>query len=290
MRKQTYEHRIRTQGRITSQSPIARTHRLEKAEITNTCFTKMLGEGQKMLNLHKVEEAVVVECGVGRKSWRICVTNPTDGIADEVVFAVQGIITRSNLVPTNIQHMDHRRVMRLTQHLEITGFDTSVFEESMTRLELAQDLFAQHFGGHPITRLSVPVGKTGHVLGASNRIFTMKVDAPTEQGSEFQPGMDPLGSLERLKSEELIHGPENIENQSNLQASGGHPIGQLVHQGGHDGQNLAQEQADVDGGSETKGTIRDVRRRQKQQTDYMRRSCRSGRVTPERFVLDTYRW
>ncbi|KAJ7715115.1 hypothetical protein B0H16DRAFT_1742204 [Mycena metata] len=157
-----------------------------------------------------VEEATVVECGLGRKSWRICVPNPADGIADEVVFAIQGIITRANLVPTNVQHMDHRRAMRLTQHLEVTGFETGVFEECMTRLELAQDLFAQHFSGHPITRLTIPVGRTGHVLGASNRIFTPKVDAPTEQGSEFQPGMDPLGALERLKTEELIHGPENI--------------------------------------------------------------------------------
>ncbi|KAJ7758270.1 hypothetical protein B0H16DRAFT_1720878 [Mycena metata] len=38
----------------------------------------------------------------------------------------------------------------------------------------------------------------------------MKVDCPTEQNSEFQPGMDPLGALERLRTEELIHAPENI--------------------------------------------------------------------------------
>ncbi|KAJ7044253.1 hypothetical protein C8F04DRAFT_942368 [Mycena alexandri] len=80
----------------------------------------------------------------------------------------------------------------------------------MTRLEVAQDVFAQHFCGLPITRLTTPIGRTGRVLGASNRLFTLKVDSPTEQGTEFQPGMDPLGSLERLKSEDLIHGPENI--------------------------------------------------------------------------------
>lgn len=106
--------------------------------------------------------------------------------------------------------MDNRKALRLTQHLEITGFETGVFEEAMTRLEVAQDVFAQHFCGLPITRLTTPIGRTGRVLGASNRLFTLKVDSPTEQGTEFQPGMDPLGSLERLKSEDLIHGPENI--------------------------------------------------------------------------------
>ncbi|KAJ7036891.1 hypothetical protein C8F04DRAFT_1180916 [Mycena alexandri] len=153
-----------------------------------------------------VEEAMVIECGSGRKSWRICVPNPSDGIPDEVVFAVQGIICRSNLVPTNVQ----QKALRLTQHLEITGFETGVFEEAMTRLEIAQDIFAQHFCGLPVIRLSTPIGRTGRVLGASNRLFTLKVDSPTEQGSEFQPGMDPLGALERLKTEELIHAPENI--------------------------------------------------------------------------------
>ncbi|KAJ7753762.1 hypothetical protein B0H16DRAFT_1459238 [Mycena metata] len=157
-----------------------------------------------------VEDASVVECGLGRKSWRICVPNPADGMADEVVFAVQGIICQSNLVPTSVHHMDSRKALRLTQHLEITGFGTGVFAEAMTKLEAAQDIFAQHFCGLPVARLNTPIGRTGRVLGASNRLFTLKVDSPTEQGSEFQPGMDPLGALERLTSEELIHGPENI--------------------------------------------------------------------------------
>ncbi|KAJ7035867.1 hypothetical protein C8F04DRAFT_920727, partial [Mycena alexandri] len=131
---------------------------------------------------------------------------------DEVVFAVQGIICSTYLLQpfAHTLSMDHRKALRLTQHLEITGFETGVFEEAMTRLEIAQDIFAQHFCGLPVIRLSTPIGRTGRVLGASNRLFTLKVDSPTEQGSEFQPGMDPLGALERLKTEELIHAPENI--------------------------------------------------------------------------------
>ncbi|KAJ7021223.1 hypothetical protein C8F04DRAFT_1274055 [Mycena alexandri] len=202
-------------------TPLAAMNQFYKAQDAASCLEAEAGAvrsamasqrtetSQHLADLN-VEDAMVVECGTGRKSWRICVPNPDDGIADEVVFAVQGIITRSNLVPTNVQHMDHRRALRLTQHIEITGFETGVFEESMTRLEVAQDIFAQHFSGHPVSRLATPIGRTGHVLGASNQIFTLKVDTPTEQGSEFQPGMDPLGSLERLKSEELIHGPENV--------------------------------------------------------------------------------
>ncbi|KAJ7019100.1 hypothetical protein C8F04DRAFT_1198089 [Mycena alexandri] len=181
-----------------------------EADIIRSAMASQRTETSQHLADLNVDEATVVECGTGRRSWRICVPNPTDGVADEVVFAVQGVVTRASLVPTNVQHMDHRKALRLTQHVEMTGFETGIFEEAMNRLEMAQDIFAQHFCGLPIARLLTPNGRSGRILGASNRLFTLRADCPTEQGTEFQPGMDPLGALERLKSEELIHGPENI--------------------------------------------------------------------------------
>ncbi|KAJ7169023.1 hypothetical protein C8R46DRAFT_1034145 [Mycena filopes] len=57
----------------------------------------------------------------------------------------------------------------------------------------------------------IPIsGPIGTIFSANNRLFTLKVDAPTEQGTEFQPGVDPVGILERLKTRDMFHGPDNI--------------------------------------------------------------------------------
>lgn len=50
----------------------------------------------------------------------------------------------------------------------------------------------------------------GKAFSASNRIFTLKSDAPTEQDNQFHIGVDPMRYLSRLKGGLLIHAPDNI--------------------------------------------------------------------------------
>ncbi|KAJ7030580.1 hypothetical protein C8F04DRAFT_1186619 [Mycena alexandri] len=50
----------------------------------------------------------------------------------------------------------------------------------------------------------------GPVLSASNRVFTSKDEAPTDQDNDFAEGLDPIGMLAKLKTSNLIHAPENI--------------------------------------------------------------------------------
>lgn len=106
--------------------------------------------------------------------------------------------------------LDSRKALRLTQYVEMTGLDTPTFSEALVRLEATNDRFSQHFCGVPISKLSAMRGKNGQSIGASNRLFTLKIDSPTEQGTEFQDGVDPLGELAKLQSDELIHGTDNI--------------------------------------------------------------------------------
>ncbi|KAJ7768498.1 hypothetical protein B0H16DRAFT_1716488 [Mycena metata] len=187
----------------------AKTLQTEAVKAREAMASNRTETSQHLADLN-VNEATVVECGANRRAWRICVVNPVDGVADEVVFAVQGVVSKANLVPTNVQRMDHRKALRLTQQVEVTGLETGIFEEAMNQMEAAQDIFVQHFSGVSVTKLCAQTIRGGRTLGASNRLFTLRSDCPTEQGSEFQPGMDPLGSLEKLTSEELFHGPKNI--------------------------------------------------------------------------------
>jgi hypothetical protein len=108
------------------------------------------------------------------------------------------------------RRLDHKKALRLVQQVEISGMGTRTFYEAMNRMEIAQERFSQHFCGFPVTIWKARTGVTGQTLAASNRIFTLKTDYPTEQDTGFQDGMDPIGELEKLKSASLFHSQENI--------------------------------------------------------------------------------
>jgi hypothetical protein len=174
----------------------------------------------------EVEKTRVIECGASRKSWRLCIASDEEGVADEIVFSVQGVIVNARLVPANVNRwaifdsymannakevrMDAKKALRLVQSIEISGVGTRTFDESMRRAELGHERFRQHFCGAAVTTWKANQSAIGQTLSASNRLFTLKSDAPMEQDTSFQDGVDPMGDLEKLKSDKLFHGQENI--------------------------------------------------------------------------------
>ncbi|KAJ7019556.1 hypothetical protein C8F04DRAFT_1188795 [Mycena alexandri] len=112
--------------------------------------------------------------GLSRKDWRLCTFEDDDDVGTEVIFTLQGVLSKSNLVPRHVRE------------------------------------FAQYFCGTPVSKWQVEVGPIGSVFSANNRLFTLKTDAPTEQGTEFEPGVDPVGILERFKTADMFHSPENV--------------------------------------------------------------------------------
>ncbi|KAJ7765354.1 hypothetical protein B0H16DRAFT_1717899 [Mycena metata] len=158
----------------------------------------------------ELEGSTVTEIGACRKNWKLCVPCEEDGVLDEVVFGVQGVLTNVNLVPITVGKMDPRRAIRLTQRVEIAGLGTPTFEEALRKLESAHDQFSEHFCGQDIGKIDPQNGEFGRALACSNRVFTMRADYPTEQSTEFEAGVDPLGSLEKLSTKDLFHGPGNV--------------------------------------------------------------------------------
>ncbi|KAJ6520780.1 hypothetical protein DFH09DRAFT_1426698 [Mycena vulgaris] len=158
----------------------------------------------------KVEELKIAETGQQRRSWRLCLGDEYDGVSDEIVVRIQGILTKNNLVPKNAQTCGARKVMFLSQRAEICGMGTATFNEAMSKIASVTEYFEQHLAGAELSSITETESTEGRLFVASNRLFTNKTDAPTEQDTEFQNGVDPLNVLQKLKNNDLIHAPDNI--------------------------------------------------------------------------------
>ncbi|KAJ7024536.1 hypothetical protein C8F04DRAFT_1270230 [Mycena alexandri] len=153
----------------------------------------------------------VVESGAARKNWKLCIQEEDEEVATEIVFTLQGVLSKANLVPKQIRDCRPNNIIKLSQYAELSGLGTKLFEDGMANTSIIHDNFAQHFGGGtPVFPWIPATGPTGTIFSANNRLFTLKIDSPTEQSTEFEPGVDPVGMLERLKTRDLFHGPENI--------------------------------------------------------------------------------
>ncbi|KAJ7016596.1 hypothetical protein C8F04DRAFT_1280984 [Mycena alexandri] len=157
------------------------------------------------IELQDVDVRMLVQ---GKKTWRLCVPDEEGDVNDEVVVRMQGILTKNNLVPRNVQTCAPNRAQFLTQHVEVCGLDTSTFTDSMARLESIKERFAQQLAGLEVAPMVEPTEVDKFV--ASNRVFSLKTDVPCEQDNFFEDGVDSAGLLHKLKRSELIHAPENI--------------------------------------------------------------------------------
>ncbi|KAJ7631399.1 hypothetical protein DFH06DRAFT_1337810 [Mycena polygramma] len=166
----------------------------------------------RVMHLGDVDEnrIAISEAFQGRRSWRMCTKENDEEVKDEVVMRLQGILTKNNLVPKNVASCPRAKAQFLSQHAEICGLGTDTFKDAMEKVGTINDLFAQQLAGVEIIPMGDRVGDTADAFASSNRIFTSKVDVPTEQDNDFQPGVDPMKLLEKMKSGELIHAPDNI--------------------------------------------------------------------------------
>ncbi|KAJ7137599.1 hypothetical protein C8R43DRAFT_955509 [Mycena crocata] len=156
------------------------------------------------------DKFTVVETGNTRKTWRLCTQEDEHGVYDEIVFRVQGVITKSNLIPKNVIACPQKKVVFITQQVDICGLDSAAFQTAMIKTEEINERFEEHFGGQTIVKIAMPSSSFGPTFNASNRLFTSKNDAPTEQDNPFLFGVDPLGALAKVKGSDLIHAPENM--------------------------------------------------------------------------------
>ncbi|KAJ7656133.1 hypothetical protein DFH06DRAFT_1132611 [Mycena polygramma] len=158
----------------------------------------------------EVDELVVREGGHTTKSWVLCAPATEEDVVDEVVFRIQGALLKNDLVPKNVQFCTDRRFKHLNQYVQICGLHTPTFADSIEKMKSVHQRFAQHLSSAAFTPLTEEEGPTGLIFGASNRLFTPRDQVPTEQDTEFQYGLDPLGTLTRRKTNDLLHTTANM--------------------------------------------------------------------------------
>ncbi|KAJ7603700.1 hypothetical protein DFH06DRAFT_1349992 [Mycena polygramma] len=101
----------------------------------------------------EMDDLIVRENGYTSKSWVLCAPDIEDGTADEVVFRLQGVLTRNDLVPKNIQNCTDRKFKSLTQYIQICGIQAPAFTAAMARLTTIHQKFAQHLSSASFTPL-----------------------------------------------------------------------------------------------------------------------------------------
>ncbi|KAJ7660717.1 hypothetical protein DFH06DRAFT_1129777 [Mycena polygramma] len=165
---------------------------------------------ETQLNQSQVDELVVREGGHTTKSWVLCAPATEEDVVDEVVFRIQGALLKNDLVPKNLQFCTDRRFKHLNQYVQICGLHTPTFEDSVAKMKSVHQRFAQHLSSATFNSLTEEEGPKGLIFAASNRLFTPRDQVPTEQDTEFQYGLDPLGTLTRRKTNDLLHTTANM--------------------------------------------------------------------------------
>ncbi|KAJ7229637.1 hypothetical protein C8J57DRAFT_1534392 [Mycena rebaudengoi] len=157
-----------------------------------------------------VEMLQVAEAGAQKKNWRLCVAEIEPGVLDEVVLRIQGVLTKNNLVPKNVNSIPQRKRQFLGQHTEICGVNTGTFDACIRNMANINEKFEQHLCSITAASTAETTGLFGKLFSASNCLFTLRSEAPTGQDTDFQLGVDPLGLLNQLKTADMIHSPENM--------------------------------------------------------------------------------
>ncbi|KAJ7183729.1 hypothetical protein C8R46DRAFT_1209878 [Mycena filopes] len=159
----------------------------------------------------ELENTNVQATNAGRRNWRLCSQSEDDmDVSDELVVRMQGIVTKNNLVPRNVQSCSPSKAQFLSQFIEICGAGSASFAGAIQNLKSVHERFSQQLAGVDVLPMPDVSARSQDAFAASNRIFTPKSDVPTEQDNTFQDGVDSAGLLNKLKRDEYIHAPENV--------------------------------------------------------------------------------
>ncbi|KAJ7040020.1 hypothetical protein C8F04DRAFT_1254475 [Mycena alexandri] len=157
-----------------------------------------------------LDEIDVRETTMGRKNWKFCVAGEEENISDELVVRIQGMMTKNNLVPRNVQSCSPAKAQFLSQSIEICGGSSLTFGVSISKLDSVHDRFEQQLAGVDVIPMADSRDPMSDTFAASNRIFTLTSDVPNKQDNTFQDGVDSTGLLHKLTRSDYIHAPENV--------------------------------------------------------------------------------
>ncbi|KAJ7474494.1 hypothetical protein B0H11DRAFT_2236179 [Mycena galericulata] len=180
------------------------------AEITKSISTVAAAGDAACQHMHALDaDALMVQVtGENRKVWRVGPSTKDGPVEAELVFRIQGILAKKNLVPGDLSRIDPAKVGNLSQQVTVVGAGSQLFQVSLANMKHFHALFKRHFPGSTVTNLA---GAENGVLGlnASNRYFTFTQDEPSAIHVAFAHGVDPIGQLQAFVGPNLVHSTEN---------------------------------------------------------------------------------
>ncbi|KAJ7120547.1 hypothetical protein C8R43DRAFT_1136720 [Mycena crocata] len=181
------------------------------AELSKNSIAERGREGLQHLADVDLDALDIIATGNQVKIWKLCTVADEGGVFDEVVFRIQGVLTKNELVPKAINRCAPHKAIHLSQHVEICGLGTEIFEQGVSGVIAVHQKLAEHMADAEMFPLAMKKQEpNGSHIPASKRLFTERCDAPTEQDNVFAPGIDTLGRLAKLKGTNLIHAPDNM--------------------------------------------------------------------------------
>ncbi|KAJ7710827.1 hypothetical protein B0H17DRAFT_914525, partial [Mycena rosella] len=142
--------------------------------------------------------------------WRVGPISKGGQVEDELVFRIQGILSKVNLVPVNIHQLPVNKAINASQQITLTGAGCKMFDIGINRLEELSALYSRYFSGEIMTKWTPSTDGTAVVLSASNRYFTHMEDEPDAVAIAFGDGVDPLGHLQKFIGTQLVHTEANV--------------------------------------------------------------------------------
>ncbi|KAJ7080874.1 hypothetical protein C8R43DRAFT_965665 [Mycena crocata] len=131
----------------------------------------------------------VQSTGTVKKSWHLVVDGP-NGEEEELVIFMQGILSKVDLIPRNINgrvkmraeignanqfeciRFTGKKALKLSRYVELTGGGSDLFKQGVENVQAINNYVGRYFLGVPLAKCSCSGGPDN--IGISNRYFTSR--------------------------------------------------------------------------------------------------------------------
>ncbi|KAK7018848.1 hypothetical protein R3P38DRAFT_3199965 [Favolaschia claudopus] len=126
-----------------------------------------------------------------------------------MTFRVQGILSKINLVPGEISHLNAKKAASLTQRIELVGLGSTAFEDMIMNTKLVTDCFRRSLGSQTPPEWNIGEGHGDLRLNCSSLYLTKAVEGINEE-VPFGAGVDPFRKFAKYKLHGYIHTSDNV--------------------------------------------------------------------------------
>ncbi|KAF9465393.1 hypothetical protein BDZ94DRAFT_1307255 [Collybia nuda] len=131
-----------------------------------------------------------------------------DGVLEEIVLRIQGIICKKNLPPIRNPIPSHR-VQFYKQLVTLTAFNSPYFQSCIDNIHDIHQKFSQRMPENSLEPLVMEMFEEYRAITISNRYCTSRNKSPTHSSIPFKSCVDPDQILQFSMGAEFIHTAEN---------------------------------------------------------------------------------